>query len=289
MIKLLFLLNLVWAKTTVGVIDTGIDPDHKIFKDRIDSPATLDQYSGFDSIMDYTGHGTHVSGIVVANTPKEVKILPLKFIDNATMEAANSDPEVRKVLDGFEYETLIKVAIKKGAKIINISGGNQKYSEADYKTIKDNPEVLFVVASGNTTRHSKDGQDLDIPQFLWEQKKLKERYGYFPCGFNLPNIICVGSASVDENKKSVKVYSNYGSQVVDVWANGEKVKSSIPYDEYAELSGSSMATPKITALAATLWEKEPSLKVSELKEKIYGSLKENSELKEKSKTGLYLP
>lgn len=277
-------LNLSWSKTIVGVIDTGIDPDHEAFKGRIEK-ITEDQSKGFDSIMDYTGHGTHVSGIITKNTPKDISIVPVKFIDNSIIEMEKTDPEASKFMKNFHYESLAKVAISKGAKIINISGGSYNYMESDYQFFKNNPEVLFVVASGNQLEGRK-AYDLDVPKILWEAKKLKERVSYYPCGYDLPNIICVGSARV---KVLTVVFSNYGSSIVDVWADGSHVESAIPYNNYAELSGSSMATPKITAQVAKIWNEHPDLKLSEVKKKLFEGLKYNEELKTKSKTGLYLP
>ena len=66
---------------TVGVVDSGIDYDHPIFKNRIKSGG-YDFVNGDKYPYDDLGHGTHVSGTIVDCTPGlNIKILPVKVLN----------------------------------------------------------------------------------------------------------------------------------------------------------------------------------------------------------------
>ena len=63
----------------IAVIDTGVNVDHSIFKGRIASGGRS-YVTTEPTVDDEYGHGSHVAGIIVDNTPSNVKILPIKAL-----------------------------------------------------------------------------------------------------------------------------------------------------------------------------------------------------------------
>ena len=112
-----------------------------------------------------------------------------------------------------------------------------------YEAIEDSG-MLFVVAAGN------NGQDLDSVS-----------RPSIPASFDLPNILSV--AAVD-NTGQLASFSNYGETSVDVAAPGVDIASTFPdYDGnvagYYWLSGTSMAAPHVSAIAALVGSQAPTL------------------------------
>ena len=112
-----------------------------------------------------------------------------------------------------------------------------------YEAIEDSG-MLFVVAAGN------NGQDLD-----------NVSRPSIPASFDLPNILSV--AAVD-NTGQLASFSNYGETSVDVAAPGVDIASTFPdYDGndagYYWLSGTSMAAPHVSAIAALVGSQAPTL------------------------------
>ena len=204
------------GRVTVAVLDTGIDVKHSFL-----SPRMLKGYNAYDNstdVSDVHGHGTHVAGIVTDNTNENVKIMPVKVMDN----------------DGYGTQLAIKTgieyAVKNGADVINMSLGGGCGGEdcllctAVVKAVKSG--VTVVAGAGNDTQ--------DTEYFC--PAKNKE---------------CITVASATEEFKSVSTFSNFG-EAVDLCAPGENILSCSPGGGYVAKSGTSMATPFIAAAAAML-------------------------------------
>ena len=218
----------------VAVLDTGLDEDHPYFdyKNRIVDRNfnTVKMSSG--SSEDDNGHGTHVAGIIYNNTTENVKINPYKVLDKNGKG------------DAVGLYSAITGAADNGADVINMSLSFEEANSSLYKMFSDavdyayNRGATVVVAAGN------DRKDVS---------------GAVPASLN--NVITV--ASIDENMAPSN-FSNFGS-AVDVAAPGRNINSTLPYDNnidpieheydnhyYAPLSGTSMATPFVSAAAAML-------------------------------------
>lgn len=177
---------------------------------------------------DSDDHGTHVAGIIgaVANNSVgiaglasniDIKIMPLKIHGGSDRKGDTAD-----AVKAIHYAEMM------GAKVCNFSWGTYSYSEALYNAMRDS-SMLFVCAAGN------DGTNNDYAPL-------------YPASFDLPNVISV--AYVDANGK-LTVGSNYGKSV-DIAAPGSDILSTF-VGTYAMDSGSSMAAPHVSAVAAMLF------------------------------------
>jgi subtilisin family serine protease len=276
------------SNARIGVIDSGIDINHPDLKDNIwtnpgeiagngvddDNNGYVDDINGWDfynndaKVFDPVNddlHGTHVAGIIAAEingigtvgiAPK-VKIVPLKVLGQ----------------DGGDTTDVIKAinyAKKLGIKIINCSFGGSSFDNA-LKDAMQNSGILFVAAAGN------DGLNTDISPV-------------YPACYNLPNIISV--AAVD-NKGSLADFSNYGASSIDVAAPGVNILSTIPAaltnsnnyaSAYAFESGTSMAAPFVTGIAALL-ESKGINDIQTIKQRIMEGVTPDSQLSNNIITG----
>jgi subtilisin family serine protease len=244
-------------QVVVAVVDTGLDMTHPdianniwINKDEIagnhiddDSNSYADDVNGWNfvgcsaDVKDGHGHGTHVSGIIAAagnngigisGVTWNIKIMPLKALND----------------DGYgvtgDLARAIRYAADKGARVINMSWGGRSTSQLvidalDYAYGKG---CVLVVAAGNSNMDALD---------------------FFPA--NYVKAITVAATGPDDTKAS---FSNYGD-LVDVAAPGVDILSlrasgTDMYKDnnhtvgsyYYRASGTSMATPYVSGLAALI-------------------------------------
>lgn len=121
--------------------------------------------------------------------------------------------------------------------------------------IEDNPDTLFVVASGNA------GVDLD-------QTRNKQ----YPANFNHPNVLKVGALdaanyeNVNSETAQMADFSNFGENNVDILAPGVKVVAAALGGGLIAHTGTSMASPYMVNLAIRLWSEVPELTAVEVRE-----------------------
>lgn len=219
----------------VAVLDTGVQSNHPDLKGKlIEGVNLVDEEADPD---DDVGHGTHVSGIIgatvnngegVAGVSWFNKIMPVKVLDSSGAGSTYT------VAQGIIW------AVDHGAKVINMSLGN--YAEADFlhDAIKYAYErdVVMIAASGN------DNTD---------------RPGY-PAAY--PEVFAVAATNSNKEKAT---FSNYGDYI-DVAAPGDSIASTYPGSQYAALSGTSMASPHVAALAGLIRSVNPELSNVEVME-----------------------
>lgn len=212
----------------VAVLDTGVQNDHPDLQDKLVEGINIVDESLAPN--DDVGHGTHVAGIIGANVNNEEgvaglswynKIMPVKVLDSSGAGSTYS------VAQGIIW------AVDHGARVINMSLGN--YAQADFlhDAIKYAYErdVVLIAASGNDNT---------------------ERPGY-PAAY--PEVFAVAATNSNKEKAS---FSNYGDYI-DVAAPGDSIASTYPGSQYAALSGTSMASPHVAALAGLIRSVNPEL------------------------------
>lgn len=217
----------------VAVIDTGIDFDHEFLKDRI-----VDGINLFDDSkkpVDDHYHGTHVSGIIVNNTPSNVKIMPIKALNSIGQGSLSL------------AATGIKYAVDNGARVINMSLGGIVFGADDTEFIDQaiayatKKGVVCVVAAGN-------------------ESSFTDKFS--PA--NNQQAITVGAVGEIDGHCS---FSNIGKSV-DISAPGLSILSTVPGNGYKKLSGTSMATPFVAASAALFLCENSVLTAEQVKTKI---------------------
>ena len=210
-------------------------------------------------------HGTHVAGIVAANRNNTVGISGVAG-DVKIMA-------VRAVPEGDERDkdvaNAIRYAVDNGAKIINMSFGKsvspQKQAVDNAVKYAQMKGVLLIHAAGN------ENEDIDINDNFPSKK--------FCDGKQADNWIEVGATSWMQAPSSVAEFSNYGHKMVDVFAPGVDLKSTVVGSRYEDLSGTSMSAPVVTGLAALLMTYYPEFDYKKIKQIILNSAIKLSKLK----------
>ncbi len=219
------LMNNVWTNEE-EIPNNGVDDDNNGY---------IDDYQGWDMADNdndtnppanspYFRHGTHVSGLVAAQSNNTIgiasigssgiKILPIK----ATQNDAGMTTQITHGWQGISY------AIAMGVDIINISWGSKASSQTYQSIINDAHDqgIIIVAAAGNNN----------------DNKKV------YPAAYN--HVLAVAATNHTDNKLSVSSYGDW----VDVSAPGSAIIStgSISNDAYENNTGTSMAAPLVASL-----------------------------------------
>lgn len=197
-------------------------------------------------------HGTHVAGIVAADRKNavgikgiadNVKIMPVRAVPNG-------DERDKDIANAILY------AVDNGAQVINMSFGKSFSPEkiAVDKAVKyaEQKGVLLVHAAGN------DGDDNDV------EANFPNRF--YLNGKEAQNWLEIGASAWGKDNELIGAFSNYGKKTVDLFAPGVEIYSTTPNNTYKEESGTSMASPTTTGIAALLLSYFPELTISELKD-----------------------
>ena len=202
----------------VAVIDTGLDLTDPRFKGVL-CPEGHEDFTG-TSIKDSNGHGTHITGLIKEHAAgSNFCLIILKYYDETAPGAINLKREV----------AALRKAAELGVGIVNFSGGGPEFSEEEFLTIRDNPEITYVFAAGNENSNIDD----------------VENY-YYPASNRLPNIVVVGSVDEKGNKLDS---SNYGKRVTVVELG--TVRSTLPKwkcNGKADCEGVMTGTSQATAI-----------------------------------------
>jgi len=200
---------------------------------------------GNNDVTKRSEHGTHVSGIIgaVRDNNKGMNGIANRVIIMPIRNTPMGDETDKDVANGIRY------AVDNGARIINMSFGKDfsPQKEAVDEAVKYAQEngVLLVHAAGN------DGKNTDY-------------YYNFPTGLLndgavASNWLEVGASSKNMDENLPASFSNYGKMSVDIFAPGVDIYATLPDNEYGRRSGTSMAAPVATGVAALLLSHFPEL------------------------------
>ena len=241
------------SSVVVAVIDTGVDYTHEDLKDNIwvntkeipgngidddgngyiDDVYGVDLETGRDSGMDDNGHGTHVAGIIAAannhigvvGLAYNVKLMPIK----AGMASGFFNQS--QIAKGILY------AYNNGADVINMSFGGSASTIAVQDALETAyTRCVLVAAAGN------DGAP---------NEGLLARPTYPAALSYVMGVMSVDIRGVESGFTNYDVAA-YNSVEYEVYAPGSQILSTIPGNRYATWSGTSMAAPYVSAMAALL-------------------------------------
>ena len=225
-------------------------------------------------------HGTHVAGTIASGKVGQAPFAKIMCLKTIPTEGDERDKDVGNA---------IRYAADNGADIINMSAGKYFSPRPDFVAdairYAEEKGVLFIISAGN------EAEDISIvdsyPKKYMSENGVKK---YFS------NMIVIGASSwmqkwskeKDPGNKNVKYdlaapFSNYSKEVVDVFAPGVEIYSTIPNNSYKSISGTSMASPVVTGVAAILKAYFPQLTAAQLKEIIVSSARQYPGLKVKVK------
>lgn len=220
------------------IIDTGIYKEHEDFQGRAIFGLDLTGEGPGDG----NGHGTHVAGIVGSKSfgvAKGVTMVEVKALN------AKGQGNLTTVISAMEFSVNhCRSSNRKGC-VINLSLGAIRNSVIN-QAVKAAHEagMVIVVAAGNSNINA-----------CWNSPASASQ------------AISVGA--FDDRTDTIAKFSNWGS-CVDIFAPGVRVcsLSSLPPFKPTVFSGTSMASPSITGLAAILLDK--GVKHNEIKDHIIG-------------------
>lgn len=280
-----------WARTqgsgeiVIAIVDSGVEYTHadlvnniwtrrtetKPYQDR--DLGTIDDVHGYNAVtndgdpMDDNGHGTYCAGIIGAECSNnlgicgvnwKIQIMPLKFLN------AGGFGTLANALEAINYAIDRKRA-GVNLRIINASWGLAQRSRSLEDVIRKAYEagILFVAASG-----SKNANNDTVP--------------HYPASYNIGNIISV--AAVDKTDALAK-FSNYGAKSVNIAAPGQDILTTALGNDYQLRSGTSMAAPVVSGVAALALSARPDLSVDQLRHLLFEVVDKRPGLQGKVSTG----
>lgn len=248
----------------VGVIDTGIDYNHEDLRGQMwtnvaeipgngiddDGNGYVDDIHGANFAynsgdpMDDNIHGTHCAGTIAAVGDngvgvtgvawRGVKLMALKFL------GSDGSGRASDAIAAVDY------AVAHGARITSNSWGGGPSNSAMRVAIEraEAAGMLFIAAAGNSATNNDERP-------------------HYPSNYPVSNVISVAST---QRSGTLSSFSCYGLRTVHVAAPGSNIVSCAPGNRYKSLSGTSMATPQVSGIAALVWMYRPYLLNSQVKE-----------------------
>lgn len=278
------------SQAVIALIDTGLDLDHPDLAANLwsnpgetpgdgadnDGNGFVDDVNGYDFVAndsrpdDENGHGSHVAGIAAAvgNNGRGVaglcwtaRLLPLRFLDRhgygSTSNAIRSVDYVADLARRFPGTRFV----------LSNSWTIASYSALLEQALGEAAQagVLITAAAGN------EGRD-------------NTSFESYPGNFHddLDPLLSVANLAPDGG---LEEDSNYGLTRVDLAAPGTGILSTYDNGGYTSLTGTSMAAPLVSGLAALAWQQDPGLSASAVKASLMAATASNPKMAGRTITG----
>ncbi|MFX1425717.1 MAG: S8 family peptidase [Promethearchaeota archaeon] len=228
----------------VAIVDTGIDYTHPDLNVNY-LALGYDWVNNDDDPNDDHYHGTHCAGTVAAIINNSIGVAGMANVSVFAEKSFNSFGSGST----SDSSLAIRHAVDMGADILSCSWGGTSYSVTLVEAIEYaiDHDVMVIAAAGNSNSESL----------------------HYPAAY--PGVIAVSATDQNDNKAS---FSNYGDWI-DVSAPGVDITSTVPYEikgtHYMLASGTSMAAPHVSGLAALIKSAFPSYSASQIEAAIYNS------------------
>lgn len=242
----------------VGVVDGMIDQTHPQLQGRIRIHRQFNSQTN-DPLLNK--HGTHVTGIIAADpafgsvqgVAQRAEIIAAQFLDN------NGGGSLGEAILAMNF------AVDEGAQILNLSWGGAPCAENLKSAMEqiNSKNVLIVTAAGNESTNSDSSPT-------------------YPAAYNFLNQLNVAASTVDD---FLAAFSNRGARTVHIAAPGVDILSLIPLSKVENMSGTSMAAPIVSGVAALLLSAEPTATAQQVKQAVLYSADSNSSLFQVSSRG----
>lgn len=225
--------------TVIAVIDSGVEKQHPALKSKIIAGVnfTDDDDGNPEVYTDYTGHGTHVSGIISGYDPVTgtvVGVAPLSKLLIIKVIDKYGQSTLEQLCKALEYVIDWRGPNRERVNIVNMSIGgkleNKKLKKVIQRAFKHN--LILVASSGNYGDGNPLTDEILYPAYYEE-------------------VIEIGALNKD---LSIFTPSN-SNKGLDFVAPGSEILSSYLNESYKSLSGTSMAAPYFTGAAALLINK----------------------------------
>ena len=247
-------------------VENGVDSrEAQVLQQKMSTytPDQMHERAELQKVIGFYVHGTHVAGISARGNPA-VRLVVARFNDQLPDLPFQPTPEWARKL-AADFQEMSNYFRTRNVRVVNMSWGDDPqefeiwlsktggpsdpaerkkraaelyaiWHDAVESAIKSAPNTLFVCAAGNSDSDASFLQDV-------------------PAGLHLPNLIAVGAVNQAGDETS---FTSYGPTVA-VDADGYDVESYVPGGAKLKLSGTSMASPNVTNLAAKLFALDPSL------------------------------
>lgn len=260
--------NLVWERpnfgegTVIGICDTGVDKDHPDLAGRILGTADFTGEGDFDG----NGHGTHVSTIAIGDGTKSNKkysgAAPKAKMYMAKGLASDGSGSASSIADGIDWlaeqnvdvislslggpaqpgiidvlQQMVNAAVDQGIAVF-VAAGN---SGPDERTISTPGVSLKVITIG-----ASDDND-QVAEFSSRGPTVD--------GFEKPDVVAPGVGIIAGRAKGTSL-----GKIIDNF--------------YAELSGTSMATPLAAGVGLLILKEHPGLSPVDVKARLEGHAKD---------------
>jgi hypothetical protein len=270
-----------WTKGAMDLRAALDTDDARKLKQHV-ATLTPEQVKPFQEDLGLAGlyvHGTHVAGIAVAGNPF-ARVIPISMHWSHRTEPILPTMELAQ-RTAANYRTIVDALKAAGARVVNMSW---RYGPTFYE---------FALEYHGVGKSADERKKLALELFAIERDALKAAFQsapgilfvagagnednsadfveYIPAGFDLPNLITAGA--VDQAGEETS-FSSFGRTVV-VHANGFEIESAVPGGDLMKFSGTSMAAPQVTNLAAKLFALHPELTPVEAKALILKGARHN--------------
>ena len=237
----------------VCIIDTGFDITHP---DLASDPDIVTGYDGEfssgpgDWFYDGHGHGTHVAGTIAAIRGNNQGVVGVNRNGQLKLHIVKVFGDNGGWAWGSSVAYAAELCVEAQANVISMSLGGSGFSQTasdTYDEILNEDNVLLVAAAGNDGNTDKS----------------------YPASYD-----SVMSVAATDSSNNLASFSQRNDQV-DIAAPGVFIKSTLPShvssSGYASWSGTSMATPHVSGVAALIWSRDTTRSAVEIRQALQES------------------